>query len=149
MNDKYDITMANEVVGTATLTQEGLYWKICCQCELSGEVPYQVIAMGDEEINLGLLVREKNDLCLTKRIPMKRFGNVQPSFVARPRTPKTQRNFHPIVPEEPFSYIEKLKDAFLEEKNGQLGITLAGEDQGIPIQDSGLIQEYPDEFAPE
>ncbi len=149
MKTSFDITMGDQVVGTASVIREGLYWKICCRCQLSGEIACQVIAIGEEEINLGLLVREKDDFCLTKRVPMKRFGDIQPCFVVKPRTPKTQRSFYPIVPEEPFSYIEKLKDAFLEEKGGEVGITLPEEDQGIPIQDSDPSQEYPDGFAPE
>ncbi len=149
MENCFDITMGNEPVGKATLIKEGLYWKIHCRCQLSGEVVHQVILQAAEEIDLGILVREGGDYCLTKRIAIKRLGDVTPQFTAKPRTPKTERSFHPIVPEEPFSYIEKLKEAFLEEKNGEIGVTLPDQAQVLPTPDSDPTQEYQDESGPE
>lgn len=149
MEKNYDIHMGNEVVGRASLEKEGLYWKIHCRCQLSGDVAHQVMVMAGEEINLGILVPEDGAFCLTKRIAMKRFADAEPEFRIKPRTPKTEQSFQPITPDEPFSYIEKLKNAYLEEKDGEIGVTLPEEEKEPEIQDSDPNQEYPNESAPE
>ena len=45
----------------------------------------------------------------------------------------------PIVPEEPFAYIERLKTSFLVKKYGQMGILL--EDQSVISNPTGQWSE--------
>lgn len=149
MVNSYDIFMDGEAVGTASLEKEGLYWKIRCRCDLPGEVPHQITLKAGEEIDLGLLVKEDDGFCLTKRIAMKRFGNAYPSFLAKPRITKPKESFHSIVPDKPFAYIERIKDSNLEEKNGELGIILVEEDLQSQIPDNDLSLEFQDGSAPE
>lgn len=151
MENSYDIYMGSEIVGSASFIKEGLYWKIHCRCRLSGDVAHRVLVKAGEEIDLGILAPEGEEFCLTKRIAMKRLADAEPEFRIKPRTPKTERSFHPITPDEPFSYIEKLKDSYLEERNGEVGITLAEEEeeQGLETQDSDPSQECQSESEPE
>lgn len=144
----YDIFMDGEAVGTASLEKEGLYWKIRCCCDLSGDVAYQVTLKAGEKIDLGILVRESNGFCLTKRIAMKRIGDILPSFTVKPRVTKTQESFQPIISDEPFAYIENIKDSHLEERDGELGIMLAEEDPELQIPDNDQNQEFPDGSVP-
>ena len=37
-----------------------------------------------------------------------------------------REKYVPVYPEEPFSYMSRLKDAYLERRNGQLGIVIRG-----------------------
>lgn len=167
MEKCYDIYLGSEAVGKATLTKEGLYWKIRCQCSLPSDEAHRVTAKAGEEIDLGILVPENGEYCLTKRIAMKRFADAQPQFFIKTHSPDPEEIVHPIIPEEstqpdiseerfiaitpeePFAYIEELKDARLEEKDGEIGITLPEEEKEPEIQDSDPNQEYPNESAPE
>ena len=59
---------------------------------------------------------------LETKLPVKRLGEGRMEFLLLPKhgTPKAQ--FVPISPEEPFSYIVRLKEAYLVKRNGQAGI---------------------------
>ncbi len=145
----YDVFWEGKAVGTASFEKEGLYWKIHCCCDIPDDIPYQVTLKAGEEIDMGLLVREKSGFCLTKRIAMKRIGDIQPSFTATPRAQKASDNFLCITSDEPFSHIEKIKDSKLEERDEQVGIIIAQEDPNPQIPDSDPSPESPDESAPE
>ena len=58
---------------------------------------------------------------LDTRRPVKRLGEGVLSFrlVSKHDAPRT--HFAPISPEEPFAYLQRLKDAYLAEKDGQIG----------------------------
>lgn len=137
MVNTYDVVLDGKAAGTASFEKEGLYWKINCCCDVPGDAPYEVVLRAGEQINLGLLVKEEKGYCLTKRIPMKRIGEVQPSFSARARTAKSTQMFKSIVSDEPFAYLEDIKGCQLEEIDGQLGVVISQEapDQQIPDSD--------------
>ena len=59
---------------------------------------------------------------LNTRLPVKQFGSEKPSFVLLAKTVSAEGTFVPIYPDEPFAYIEQLKEAFLVRKYGQTGI---------------------------
>ncbi|MGM9602928.1 MAG: hypothetical protein ACI3W5_15260 [Faecousia sp.] len=100
MEKCYDIYLGSEAVGKATLTKEGLYWKIRCQCSLPSGEAHRVTAKAGEEIDLGILVPENGEYCLTKRIAMKRFADAQPQFFIKTHSPDPEETVHPIIPEE-------------------------------------------------
>ena len=143
----YDVFMDGKAVGAASLEKEGMYWRIHCCCDIPADAPYQVTLRAGEEIDMGILVREHDGFCLTKRVAMKRIGDAKPNFVVRPRVTNTQERFEPIAQDKPFAYIEKIKDSQLKEKNGEIGIMIAEEDPQPQIPDSDLTPEYPDESA--
>ena len=58
---------------------------------------------------------------LDTRRPVKNLGEGKIQFALRPKQDRPRAHFAPIYPEEPFAYIQKLKDAFLETRNGQIG----------------------------
>ena len=41
-----------------------------------------------------------------------------------PDRPVPEGKFVPIFPEEPFAYLERLEDAYLEKRNGYLGVVI-------------------------
>lgn len=59
---------------------------------------------------------------LDTKLPAKRFGEAVPEFRLVPNKPVLEGKFVPIKPEEPFAYIERLKDAYLTQREEQLGI---------------------------
>lgn len=100
MEKCFDIYMGSEAVGKATLTKEGLYWKIRCQCRLASDEAHRVTVRAGEEIDLGILVPENGEYCLTKRIAMKRFADAQPQFYIKTHSPDTEENNQPTTPKK-------------------------------------------------
>ena len=125
MEGTYDIRLAGQTVGQARVHREGLYYYFSCKCGFTGEVMYKItVSCGDRTELLGTPVPENGSFLLNTRIPVKRFGQGRPVFYAVPRHTKLQGNFIPICPEEPFAYLNRLKNAHLERRNGQLGVVL-------------------------
>lgn len=120
-----EIFMGDKPVGTADVRREGLYYRIRCRCNLSGEVLCRVLVRcGKREESLGILVPQEGEFCLETRIPVKKVGEGPLSFCAAPRHRTLQGQFIPLCPEEPFRYIARLKDAYLEKRNGQTGVVV-------------------------
>ena len=125
MEGTYDVMLGKEKRGTVTVTGEGLYWKIQCRCSLYSDVMQNLILRtGDKDTNLGLLIPEGSSYCLKTRIAKKELPMIK-GFCMKPRHEKPENDFYPIKPEEPFAYLNRLEDAFLERRNGEIGIIFA------------------------
>ena len=123
-----DILLGNDVIGTAIVSREGLYYCIRCTCALTGEVVFKIIAQcGDRSVSLGVCVPKNDAFGLEKRIPVKQLGDGRPVFMAVPNHQQMTGKFVPLRPEEPFAYIERLQNAYLEKRGEILGAILAGE----------------------
>ena len=66
---------------------------------------------------------------MTTRIPIKRLGEGELQFRAVPRHMEMQGQFIPVTPEEPFAYLSRLENAFMEIRSGKAGIVLPTMDQ--------------------
>ena len=127
---EYAVMMGNEQAGKVRVQREGLYYRFCCRCRLSGDVVCRLaVRCGEREENLGVLVPMEEGFGVDKRIPVKHLGEGEMEFFLMPKHDKIRGTFIPISPEEPFAYIARLKDAFLARQNGQVGILL-NEQQG-------------------
>ncbi len=125
MNGCYHIFLGEENVGQAQVEKQGLYYRISCRCDLSGEVMCRVsVSCGGKQENLGLLVPESGSFVLSTRIPVSRLGVGEPEFRVLPRRPEKQGRFIPLSPQTPFAYLHRLENAYLEKRKGQLGIVL-------------------------
>ena len=125
MEGTYDIMLAGEPVGQATVRRQGLYWQFTCRCKLSGETVCRVLlTWGGEERNLGILVPEGGKFVLNTKVAASKLGSGTPEFICQPRRPELQGKFIPLRPEEPFAYLHRLEDAFLARQNGELGIVI-------------------------
>ncbi len=121
----YDVILGSESIGKAQVEKEGLYYRISCRCRLSGEVAYKVHALcGEKCEDLGLLVPQNGAFTLTTRLPIKRLGEGQLQFKAVPRHPKTEGKFVPISADEPFSYLSRLENAYMQIRDGRIGVVL-------------------------
>jgi len=120
----YNVCLGRETVGEVTVTKEGLYYRFRCKCDLSGDVCKLLVTCDETEENLGTLVPSGSSYCLNTRLPIKRLGKGQPVFSVVPNRPVVAGRFVPICPEEPFAYLERLKDAYLVRRNGQMGIII-------------------------
>lgn len=117
-----ELTFGDRPVGRVRAERQGLYYLFRCRCRLSREAAFRLlVSCGEKQEDLGILVPMEGGFGLDTRRPVKRLGEGTLSFrlVSNHDAPKT--HFAPISPEEPFAYLQRLKDAYLAEKNGQPG----------------------------
>lgn len=123
--EEYEIMLGDKSVGKAGVSREGLYYRIRCRCTLNGDRLCRVLARcADREESLGILVPQDGSFCLETRIPVKKIGVGKLSFSLVPKHRSMEGIFVPLCPEEPFRYISQLKDAYLERRNGNVGILI-------------------------
>ena len=84
-----------------------------------------MVACGERKVDLGICVPMGDLFGLDKKVPCKQLGEGEPEFFLTPRPQHSSGKFVPVYPEEPFAYMRKLKGAFLEIRNGQMGIVIS------------------------
>ena len=125
MVGRYEVRLGADTVGTATVEKQGLYYLFSCRCRLNGATMQRImVACGGNQVDLGICVPMGGSFGLDKKVPCKYLGEGEPEFFLTPRPGSGGGKFVPVYPEEPFSYMSKLKDAYLEIRNGQQGIVI-------------------------
>lgn len=125
MEGTYGVYFGKQLCGKVQVLRKGLYYHFHCRCRLSGEVLCRLtVSCGKQQENLGVVIPADGCFGLDTKLPAKRFTMEEPVFNLIPKTAEAEGQFIPIYPEEPFAYIERLKDAFLVRKYGQAGILL-------------------------
>lgn len=120
----YSVCFGKDTVGKVQVERQGLYYRILCHCQMTGEVMCCLQAQcGDRRENLGVVVPMDGGFGLDTRLPIKRLGEGALSFTLTPRHGQLG-TFVPLAPEEPFAYISRLKDAFLERQGNVLGVVI-------------------------
>lgn len=122
----YPVRFGEQSVGSARVSRQGLYYHVECRCALTGDTMYRLEAsVGEKRVDLGILVPMDSGFGLQTKFPVSRLGEGELQFCIRPKQEAAPgRHFVPIIPEEPFSYLERLKDAFLEIQNGKKGASI-------------------------
>ena len=127
MIETFEIMQGSSRIGCVTMERQGLYYRISCRCSLTGEVMHHLVAVcGDRREDLGTLIPWDGAFGLEKRIPVKHLGEGTPEFLLLPKHSSPDGKFIPVYPEEPFLYMSRLKDAYLERRNGQVGLVIRG-----------------------
>lgn len=121
MEGYFEVYLHGQPVGKVEVRREGLYYRFRCRCQLSSQ---SVCRLEANEISLGILVPMGNGFGLDTKLPVKRFGEAMWEFEVMPNRPVLEGRFVPIKPEEPFAYLERLKDAYLVRRDGQIGVVL-------------------------
>lgn len=125
MDGRYEVRLGSDTVGTATVEKQGLYYLFSCRCCLKGATMQRVmVACGGNQVDLGICVPMGNAFGIDKRVPCKYLGEGKPEFFLTPRPQSGGGKFVPVYPEEPFAYMCRLKDAYLEIRNGQTGLVI-------------------------
>lgn len=124
MDGTYEVCRKDEVVGRCSVTREGLYYSFHCLCRvLDGEIHRLWICCGDRTVDLGVLAPMQGGFGLRKKLPVKLFSGDEPKFYAQVREPGREK-FIPVYPEEPFSYLTRIKDSYFAQRDGKAGIVL-------------------------
>ena len=125
LEGNYGVRFGNKSAGKVQVIRQGLYYRFICRCQVSGDVVCRLsVSCGEKQENLGVVIPMDGGFGLDTKLPVKRLGEGKMEFMLVPKHEVAAGKFVPIYPEEPFSYIERLKDAYLVRKNGQLGIVL-------------------------
>ena len=125
MEGIYPIELSGREIGQAEVTRQGLYYHFTCRCRLTGEVICRLAAVcGDQMENLGVPVPENGYFVLQKNVPVSKLKDGDLRIRVVPRHSQLEGKFIPICPEEPFAYLSRLKDAYLQRCGGQLGIMI-------------------------
>ena len=123
MTGDYEVFFGKRQCGKVQVLRQGLYYRFICRCRIRGDVLCRLrVSCGARQEELGILVPTGDSFGLDKRVPVKYFGEGTPVFRLYAKVEEPEGTFVPIVPEEPFSYITKLKSAYLVRREGQAGI---------------------------
>ena len=121
----YDIHLNSSIIGQAEVSREGLYYNIVCRCQLPERSLCKIqITCEDQTELLGTPVPQGKDFVLHKKLPIKYFGEGEFKFRAVPKQAQLDGFFVPIRQDEPFAYLNRLKNARLQRRGGVLGVVL-------------------------
>ncbi|MDY4582290.1 MAG: hypothetical protein SPD81_05505 [Candidatus Faecousia sp.] len=125
MEGNYGVYFGNQLAGKVQVQRQGLYYRFICRCRLSGDVVCRLrVTCGDRRESLGVVVPMDGGFGLDTCLPVKRLGEGEMAFTLVPKHEVPEGTFVPIYPEEPFAYIERLKEGFLAKKGEQVGVVL-------------------------
>lgn len=125
MEKYYPINRNGIAVGKMCVQKEGLYYCFSGQCTLNRDDIYRVVVTcGVREMNLGVLIPEGSSFLIRKKVPIKQVGEGSWEFRVISDCFSTTSVFVPIIPDEPFSYLSRIKGSFLRLQNGNPGILL-------------------------
>lgn len=146
MEQDYEVLFGGKPTGKVRVTRDGLYYRFCCRCRLSGDVVCRLYAQcGDKRENLGVVIPMEDGFGLETRLPVKRLGEGDMEFRLIPKSEKNpQGKFVPIYPEEPFAYLQRLEEAFLATQNGQVGAVIPEKAEEAPQEPAA--SEVPEEM---
>lgn len=125
LEGNYGVHFGGQLVGKVQVLRQGLYYRFVCRCRLTGGIVCRLaVRCGGKREYLGVLVPMDGGFGIDTRLPVKRFEGGTPEFTLVPRHEPGEGKYVPIYPEEPFAYIERLKDAYLVRKDGQIGAVI-------------------------
>ena len=121
----YDVMRAGEKAGTVRVEKQGLYYSFSCRCSIPGKAVHRLMVIcGNVRTDLGICVPVGAEFGVNRKLPCKQFPVGEPEFLLVSGRETGGRKFVPVYPEEPFAYMTKLKNAFMEIRDGQVGVSI-------------------------
>ena len=125
MERQYTVLQHNQEIGKVCVTRQGLYYAFHCRCELPADDIFRLtVRSGTVYKKLGVLIPYEGGFGLDTKLPVKEIGEGDLLFSVVRHCDSFSGVFVPIIDEEPFAYISRLKKSFLIIKNGQPGIEI-------------------------
>lgn len=125
MEGTYPIIYLGQTMGQAVVKRQGLYWQMDCRCHITGQgMHHLVLTIGQTSRSLGTLVPENGGFVLRTKVAVKHLPEGAPSFRALAKHPPMTGIFVPLSPEEPFCYLSRLEEGFLQRRGETVGFFL-------------------------
>lgn len=125
----YQIIHNDSIVGSAEMTREGLFYRICCTCKITEEGIHRIkVCDGEDEVDLGICVPRDDVFGLTSRVPVKAFKGECPVFhlikQGQNKTKTEEKEKIPVASGKPFPSIEQLENAYFMNCGGNPAIVI-------------------------
>lgn len=122
----YQIFDDETCVGSAEIQQEGLYYRICCNCKISVEGIHRIeVCDGENTTDLGICVPQGDQFTLMSRIPIKKLNadNCRFSLVRQGQKQKKHNSREvPVVTGKPFPAIDELASGYFRSEDSVIVI---------------------------
>lgn len=114
-------------MGRVVIQRQGLYYRFDCRCNLKKNPMYRLMMdQGGKLINLGIPIPSTDGYWLVTKRPVKEFGTEKPEFRLAPKLQGGR--YIPVYPDEPFAYLHRLQNAYIEYRDGVLGVVISAPD---------------------
>ena len=124
MQTEYPVMYEKRCCGTATITQEGMYYRIRCHVDGNVPTPVRVLLRTENgDTDLGLCFREGIGFALTARLPVTAVGEAALMFHVYNKK-KTDVIFIPVDEKQEFPYLAMVKKARFAVEDSKTGIYL-------------------------
>lgn len=119
----YQIFENETCVGSALIQQEGLYYRISCNCKIHANGIHRIVIRdGETNFDLGICVPSGDRFTLTSRIPTKKLNiNSCTFFLVKQGGSKSKREV-PVQTGRPFPSIEDLESAYFRSEDSSIVI---------------------------
>lgn len=122
----YDVSLDGNVIGNVSVTAEGLYTGLLCQCKLpDGQIYRLVLNCNGQKHDLGICVPTGQYYTVNKRVPSKQIGQGEMKFYIVPKYQREDTVFVPISSNARFAYIRELEKLRLIVTNENYGCCIS------------------------
>lgn len=106
----FDIRYDHKIVGTATVTQNGLYYTICCRCTLPNQGLHRIlIQSGDKQTDIGICVPIDGMYGMNTSVAARNVDINAIDFILVPQGHIHSAESVSLDPEKPFAYLHALE----------------------------------------
>ncbi len=125
MEGIYGVYLGESLCGKVQVQKQGLYYQFFCRCRINNDWICRLrVYFENGGENIGVLTPVDDGFGLCCKLPTKRFPDMPVRFSLIPVSGNRNEKLVSICPEEPFAYIEKLKDAFLARKDREFAVRI-------------------------
>lgn len=119
----YDVRFEDKCVGQVRVQKEGLYYRLNCLVKAPTSSKYHLMGIWEnQQRDFGLCIPDGDNIGMITRIPIKNFAGDAVAFELKDCNTKIVSNFIPLSTQEPFAALDRLEYAYLECRDGILGI---------------------------
>jgi hypothetical protein len=119
----YKVYKSQEAVGEVVLTQEGLYYRIRCNCKPTNEILRLVCRSTQEETVIGVCAPTEWGFGIERRVPVKKMGQPPLEFQLLGEM-DMQGDFYKLTDRLPDVLLDKLERCRFVVRDGVAGLRI-------------------------
>ena len=124
--DEYRLLLDGNTVGSVKMMQKGLYYEVCCECDLPTKPMYRLIGQTNlDTVDFGICVPTKGRFGIHTTIACKKLL-LPVVFELKSSDAIEAAVFYPVDPDKPFLHLDKLDYCRFAIRGGVAGITQTG-----------------------